>query len=144
MIRVVLDANVVVSGWLEARGPSGRLLEAASEGRFRVVLSFDILAEYRRGLGYPKVRRRLRVPPELVEAWLDALVLLADVVPGERTVAVVAADPDDDKYVAAALEGRASHLVSGDRHLLDLGTHEGVLILTPRAFLRLLESPAGA
>ena len=143
MLRVVLDANVVVSGWLEARGPSGRILQAAAEGRFRTILSPAVLDEYRRSLGYPKVRRRLRVPPELVDAWLDALVLLSDVVPGERRVAVVAADPDDDKYLAAALEGRASHLVSGDGHLLDIGTHEGVLVLPPRAFLGVLEGPAG-
>lgn len=143
MLRVVLDANVVVSGWLQALGPSARILDGAMAGRLRVVLSPAIVAEVRRSLGYPRVRRRLAVPAEVVEAWVDALVLLADVVPGERRVAVVAADPDDDKYLAAALEGRAAFVVTGDHDLLDLGTHEGVRMLPPRSFLEILAGGAG-
>jgi putative PIN family toxin of toxin-antitoxin system len=142
--RVVVDANVVVSGWLQALGPSARVLDAANAGRLRFVVSRAIVAEYRRSLGYAKVRRRLRVHSEVVEAWLDALSLLAEMVPGERRVAAVAADPDDDKYIEAALEGGATFLVSGDRHLLDLGTHEGVRILNPRSFLEVLERAGDA
>ncbi len=138
MLRVVLDANVVVSGWLQALGPSARILDVAMSGGLRVVLSPAIVAEYRRSLGYPKIRRRLTVAADVVEAWIDALALLSDVVPGERRVAVVAADPDDDKYLAAAIEGQASFVVSGDHDLLDIGTHEGVHILSPRAFLEIL------
>jgi len=139
VLRVVLDANVVVSGWLQALGPSARILDEAGAGRLRVVLSPAIIAEYRRSLRYTKIRRRLHVPVEVVEAWIDALVLLADVAPGDRRVAVVAADPDDDKYLAAALEGQASFVVTGDRDLLDVGSHEGVRIVSPRAFLEILE-----
>ena len=143
MLRVVVDANVVVSGWLQTLGPSARVLDAANAGRILLVVSPAIVAEYRRSLGYAKIRRRLRVAPEIIEAWLDALTLLVEVVPGERTVAVVKADPDDDKYLAAALEGGASILVSGDRHLLDLRTVEGVRVLNPRSFLVILERAHG-
>lgn len=47
-------------------------------------------------------------------------------------------DPDDDKYIAAAIEGRASFVVSGDPDLLDIKDHEGIRIVNPRAFLDLL------
>ena len=144
MLRVVLDANVVVSGWLQALGPSARIVDETVAGRLRVVLSPAIVAEYRRSLRYRKVRRRLSVPADVVEVWIDALVFRADVVPGGRKVEVVATDPEDDKYVAAALEGRASFVVSGDRDLLDVGAHEGIRILTPRAFLEVLEADAGS
>lgn len=143
MLRVVLDANVVVSGWIQALGPSARILDEATAGRLRVVLSPAIVADYRRSLGYAKVRRRISVPPDVVGVWIDALVLLSDVVPGERRGAVVPADPDDEKYLDAAVEGRVSFVVSGDRHLLDVGTHEGVRILAPRAFLEILEAGEG-
>ena len=49
-------------------------------------------------------------------------------------------DPDDDKYVAAALEGRAAYVVTGDQAFLALKEHEGVTIVTPRSFLDLLGS----
>jgi predicted nucleic acid-binding protein len=48
-------------------------------------------------------------------------------------------DPDDDKYLVAALEGRAGYLVSGDSDLLELHEYKGVHIVTAREFLRLLE-----
>ncbi len=44
----------------------------------------------------------------------------------------------DDKYIAAAIEGRASFVVSGDPELLDIKEHQGVRIVNPRAFLELL------
>ena len=40
--------------------------------------------------------------------------------------------------MAAAIEGRAAFLVTGDPDLLTLGEHEGIRIITPRAFLDLL------
>ena len=142
MFRVVLDANVVVSGLLQPKGPSGRILAGVIEGTVRAAVSPAIVDEYRRALGYSKIRRRLAASPDVVSAWVDALTLLAEVVPGDRRVTVVTADPEDDKYVGAALEGRATHLVSGDRHLLDIGTYEGIRVLSPREFLHVWERGA--
>lgn len=145
MLRAVLDANVVVSALIRPEGPAGRILERVARGAgVSIVLSPAMLDEYRRSLAYPKVRKYVKLPAPEVDAWVDALALLADIVPGERAVAVVAADPDDDKYLSAALEGRAPYVVSGDRHLLDVGVYEGVRIVTPRAFLELLEAHAGS
>jgi uncharacterized protein len=44
-------------------------------------------------------------------------------------------NPDDDKFVDAALSSGATVIVSGDCHLLALGTVEGIEILTARQFL---------
>ena len=47
----------------------------------------------------------------------------------------VCSDPDDDKFLAAAVGGRADYLVSGDiGHLLDLHEYKGVAIVSPREF----------
>ena len=76
---------------------------------------------------------------EDTQLWVTALGLVADVVEETRSVSAVVADPDDNKYLAAALEGRADVVVSGDKHLLDLGEYEGVRIVTPRVFLTMLK-----
>ena len=47
-------------------------------------------------------------------------VVLADVV-ADRQLSGVCEDLDNDKYLAAAFEGRASHVVAGDRRFLALG-----------------------
>ena len=57
---------------------------------------------------------------------------------GDVKTAGVSEDPDDDKYVGAAIEGRAAFVVTGDPNLLDIGEHEGIRIVNPRAFLHLL------
>jgi len=48
---------------------------------------------------------------------------------------VVAADPDDDKFVECALVAGAKIIVSGDRHLLDLDKYEDIEMLTAAQFL---------
>ena len=56
----------------------------------------------------------------------------------DNEIARVSRDPDDDEYVAAAIEGRASFVVSGDPDLLDIRERADVRIVNPRAFLDLL------
>jgi predicted nucleic acid-binding protein len=46
-------------------------------------------------------------------------------------------DPDDDKIVQCALIGGASHIVSGDKHLLALKSYQAIGILRPADFLSL-------
>jgi predicted nucleic acid-binding protein len=52
----------------------------------------------------------------------------------EDDLTVVTADPDDDKFLEAAVAGRVDYIVSGDPHLLDLDTFRGIDIITPRIF----------
>ncbi len=57
---------------------------------------------------------------------------------GNLRIHAVAADPDDNKYIEAAVEGLAQFVVTGDKHLLSLTSYENIRIVTPRAFLNLL------
>ena len=138
MHRAVLDANVYVSAALRPTGPPGQVLARfLRDVAFTLILSPAIAAEVRRALQYPKVRRALGPTPDAA-SWFDDIELLADLVTRDRLATPACADPDDDKYLAAALDGRAGWVVTGDRALLALGEHEGVRIVTPRAFLDLL------
>lgn len=138
MLRAVLDANVYVSAAVRPEGPPGRIIDRFLRGSvFEVVLSPAVVEEVLRALAYPKVRRFIRgdVEPEL---WFEDIVVLADLVASERTPPGVCEDPDDDKYIAAVLEGRAGVIVTGDRGLLALKEHQGIRVVTPRQFLDLL------
>jgi len=59
-------------------------------------------------------------------------------VPDQYKAVAVSRDPDDDKYIAAALEGRADFIVAGDSDLLSIREYEKIRIVRPRAFLDLL------
>jgi uncharacterized protein len=137
-VRVVLDANVYVSALIRPAGPPGQSLDKfLRSSAFELLLSPAIVEETLRAFRYPKVRRVLR-PGVNPEAWLEGIILLARLIAGDRTIRPLSQDPADDKYIAAALEGAAHIVVSGDADLLAIGQHEGIRILTPRAFLDLL------
>ena len=138
MLRVVLDANVYVSAIIRPEGPPGRVIERfLRDSAFEIVLSPAIVEETLRALAYPRVRKYVRrtADPEL---WFEDIVLLAELVAGDYAMSGASPDPDDDKYLAAAIEGRATLVVTGDPDLLALGAYEGVRIVSPRVFLGLL------
>jgi uncharacterized protein len=138
MLRAVLDANIYVSAAVRGDGPPGQIIERSlCDAAFEIVVSQAIVDEVLRALAYPKVRKYIRrgLDPEL---WFEDIVVLAQFVAGEYEVAAVSDDPDDDKYIAAAVEGRAAFIVTGDPDLLAPKEHEGIRIVSPRAFLDLL------
>lgn len=141
MLRAVLDANVLVSALIRPTGPPGQIVIRLLEGRaFELITSPAILNEVRRSLTYPRVRKYLIASDDELDLWVASLELIADTVKGRLRIKAVVEDPDDDKYIVAALEGRAQFIVSGDAHLLVLKAYEGVRIVTPRAFLDVLKS----
>jgi len=137
LLRAVLDANVYISAIIQPGGTPGKVLERfLSAASFHLVISPQIVDEVLRALAYPKVRKVLHgVDAQL---WFEDIVVLADLVAGAHEISRVSRDPDDDKYLAAAVEGRATHVVTGDQDLLSVGRFEDVEIVTPRAFLNLL------
>lgn len=138
MIRAVLDGNVYLSALIQPEGPPGKVVARfLREGAFELVLSPGIVEEVLRAFSYPKVRKYLRRGRD-PGPWFEDFVLLGDMVAGEVAVTGVCRDPEDDKYLAAALEGRAGYVVTGDRRFLDLKEYERVRIVTPRAFLDIL------
>ena len=139
MFRAVLDANVIISALIQPKGPSGRILTSLLQrNSFELVVSPGILAEVRRSLAYPKVRKYIKISDEDLDLWVAALELIAQPVDGKLRIHAVAADPDDNKYIEAAVEGLAQFVVTGDKHLLSLKSYENIRIVTPRVFVELL------
>ena len=143
-MRVVLDANIFASALIRPQGPPGQMLALLlRQHAFELVMSPAILEEVGRVLRYPRVRKHLAATDEELDLWLASLDIVAVPVEGALEVKAVAADPEDDKYLAAAVEGMAEVVVSGDDHLLALGSYEGIRIVTARAFLEMLKREAG-
>jgi len=135
VLRAVLDANVYVSAAVHPEGPPGRIIERfLREAAFEIVVSPAIVDEVLRALAYPKVRKYIPRTSE-PDLWFRDIVVLAQFVAGEYEIAGVSGDPDDDKYIAAAVEGLAEFIVTGDADLLALTAYEGIRIISPRAFL---------
>lgn len=137
MIRAVLDANIIVSGFPASSGTLAALIEHWRAGQFRIVVSYHIMREVERAWSKPYWQPRFA--PPLVERALAVLQIEGEVTPLTVPVEGVATHPEDDKVLATAISGRADYLVTGDWQLQRLGSYRGVGILSPRQFLALLE-----
>jgi putative PIN family toxin of toxin-antitoxin system len=131
-MRAVLDTNVIISGLLW-RGAPHRCLLAADAGLYEFVLADEIIDELRE-----KLIEKFENTVEEADQSVAGLARVAKIVELSGTSGWVPADPDDDKFVDAAIVAGANVIVSGDRHLRELGTVEGVRVLSPREFLDVL------
>ena len=59
-MRILLDTNIIVAGFLSPKGPPGRLVRAWLQGRFELVTSQEQLDELARVLGYQRLRSAKR------------------------------------------------------------------------------------
>jgi putative PIN family toxin of toxin-antitoxin system len=138
-VRIVLDTNVVVSALLWGGTPY-RLIQAAVDGALTLCTSPALLAELRGVLAREHLASRLERQSSSVEEALALYDGLAVTVSPETAPRVVVADPDDDHVIAAAVAAKADLVVSGDRHLLDLASHDGIRIVTPAEAVSIIPS----
>jgi putative PIN family toxin of toxin-antitoxin system len=137
MIRAVIDTNVLVSALIKPDSPAGPILRKLGEGNFQLIFSPAVLDELIRVLAYPKLRKKYKISREDMETVVAILVLRGEMVFPSRSIRVCR-DPHDDIFIEAAVSGSADYLVSGDSDLLALNKFEGVKILSPGDFLRIL------
>jgi putative PIN family toxin of toxin-antitoxin system len=131
-LRVACDTNVLVSAFIAA-GPPSRVLEEAIDSRLEFVLLSPAMVELERIL-----TGKLGFEPERWRAVEDLLVgLAADLAPAPSSPPeAVTGDLADDLILACAIQVKVEVLISGDRrHLLPVGEHRGVRIITPQALL---------
>ena len=134
MIRAVLDTNTIVSG-IGWSGPPQAILDATIQGKFLLLLSTDLLDELGRVLAYPRLQA---LPQMRVREVLALLPHIAIMVEPEERIAVVRRDPSDNRVLECAVAGEATHIVTGDKDLLDLKSFRSIPIMTPAVFLRIL------
>jgi len=122
--------------------PPHRILEAWHAGQFAMVTSGAIIAEVMRVLRYPRICDRYNLTEDDVATVVDSLRTDAEMVAGLYKVRR-SVEPADDMFLACALEGRAEYVISGDRHLLEIGSYHGALIVTPWQFAAVLAAEDG-
>jgi len=130
-MRVVLDANVLVSAALKRQSTPGAaahiverdhclLKSPATEQQLFEVVARSYLAT---------------VIPADTQAWLRKLMTAAELVTITERIAACR-DPTDDKFLELAVNGHADLIVSGDRDLLALDFFRGIPIVLPATFVQ--------
>ncbi len=122
MARVVFDTNVLVSAYAYGGRPA-ELMRRAITGELELVTSPALLAELARVLA-----DKLEFDADHVDAVVMQVARIAHIARPSHHLSVLADEPDN-RVLECAVEGGADSIVSGDRHLLDLGEYAGIPII---------------
>lgn len=128
--RIVVDTNVLISA-VFFKGKPEIILEAWRAGTLEIILSEEILHEYsevlkRLSAKYPSIETS-----GILSVFASGCRIVEPKVFGKQ----ICDDPDDDKFLAAAIGGEAEIVISGDKHLLDISGYSGIEILRPAEFI---------
>lgn len=134
MIKSVNDTNIWVAGINWDRGAGYQIRLHWEAGTFQHYISSQILYEIVRVL-----REVFDYPDEKLYEWYWLLLAGSHYVVPTTIVNAVDADPDDNKFLACAVDGGADWVVSEDKHLRRLKRYDSIQILRKQAFLAMLE-----
>jgi putative PIN family toxin of toxin-antitoxin system len=135
MARVTADTNIYVSAVMFG-GLPGTFLDLALIRAFTLVTSPTLLDELDETLRGEKFKLSAADSAK-IRTKLESVAAMT--IPVNRLDAVPD-DPDDNRVLECAVEGQADYIVSGDRHLLALGSFDDIPILTVRQFLNQLDT----
>jgi uncharacterized protein len=128
-VRAVFDTNIYISAFITPGGRGEAAYLRAVSGELELVTSVPILTELAR-----KLKEKFHWDDEQIKAAVRHVAGVAVVVKPMERLAVLADEPDN-RILECAREAGAELIVTGDRHLLDLVTYEGIAIVTLAAFL---------
>jgi uncharacterized protein len=138
-LRVILDTNIWLD-WLVFDDPSIAPIKAAvAARRAEILIDMPCEAELERVLGYDLGKKRTLDAAGrsacLAECRRVARRIDSKLPEKERARLPACRDPDDQKFLEAALAARAGFLVTKDRALLDMARYPAPFrILTPECF----------
>jgi putative PIN family toxin of toxin-antitoxin system len=135
VLQLVVDTNVIVTGFMSRRGASFALLQRFNDERWQINLSPALAFEY---------EETLRRTPELsyltakeIGEWIEDLCSIA-----KRHHRFpfrwrpLASDPDDDFVLELAINASADYIISYNERHLRAANKFGVQVVTPVGFLQ--------
>lgn len=142
---VVVDTNVLVAGVTIAHeaAPTAVIVDAMVAGRLPVLLSLNVLTEYRSVLLRPAIVSRHGLSESQVDTLLAAIVTHAMIEPAE-VCPIDPPDPDDAHVRALLCARHDAVLVTGDIELVEGSRAVAEFrdrVLQPAEFMKLWRDP---
>ena len=131
---IVLDTNVLVSGSIVPHGNPAFILDSWRSEKVQIITSLEILSEFQRVM-----LEKFNAPQNEVEVLNAFFIWKGYIVEPTQKFNVIKEDPSDNKFLEAAIEGKADYIVSGDKDLLRLGSFIGIKIISPAEMVDILK-----
>lgn len=133
-MRAVIDTNVLVSALIRRQGASGQVLQHLRDGNFTILYSVPLMVELVNVLSRPRIQSKYHIQADDIIALINMIRLRGELVSPNQKIEACR-DPKDNRFLEAAVEGKADTIVSGDADLLELREFEAIPILSVKEFL---------
>ena|SRR5579872_1829483 len=132
--RIVIDTNVLVSAALSKHSTPRKVLSIVLE-HHSLLVSEETLAELEEVFDRPKLNRYSRIEDRinLLRTLIDKSIIVAI-----NSHITDCPDPEDNKFLELAVDGKATYILSGDRDLLDMNPYRGIRIIPAAEFMQIL------
>ena len=135
ILKAVIDTSVMVSVAFAVQGLAKKLRDMIADGRFVLVTSKPILKELYQVLHYPHIVKRYSPSKDDISAFIALVIEHAIIVEGLYEINGISEDPNDDMFIACAMEGDAQYIVSRDPHLRNIKHYRGIQIIDATTFI---------
>lgn len=132
-MNVVLDTNVFISGIFWKGNFCSQIIDAWRKGKLTLVTSILIIEELTEILKDFKIQ----MPSDMIEAWRSMIIQNSILVEPKDRITIIE-HISDNKFLETAIEGNAKYIISQDKHLLDLTEYQGIKIILPEDFLKII------
>ena len=129
---VVFDTNILISALFSETGSPFRALALAKIGQIESVTCQEIMDEF-----LEKLLLKFKFSEDKAQSAIDEILSFSRIVEISGTLKAVPNDPDDDMVIECAVAGNASHIVTGDKHLLSLVKYQDIAIAKAADFVNL-------
>lgn len=136
MVRVVLDANVVVSSALSGEGNPALIFKMLLLGEIKNFTTNEIIDEIKEVLERPRITKRTSLVER--EFILNSFEEFSEKINPGITFNEVKDDPDDNKILECAVAAAVDYIISGDDHLLKFKNFRGIKIVNPAEFVKVI------
>ena len=135
ILKAVIDTSVMVSVAFAVQGLAKELRDMIADGRFLPVTSKPILKELYQVLHYPHIAKRFSPTKEDINTFMALIIERALIVEGLYEINGISADPNDDMFIACALEADADYIISRDPHLRNIKHYRRIQIIDAATFI---------
>lgn len=136
-MRVVLDSNVVLAGFLWS-GTCTQFFELANAGVIKTYTSSELVHEINDVLHRPKHAQHVANTGFTAKQLVNHYRRFAKRIPAQKFTQQICRDADDDAVLACALAAKAQMIITGDKDLLVLHPWREIQILNPANALKWL------
>ena len=133
MIKVTPDTNTLISATI-TKGNEFELLKLVKDGKIKLILSLEILNEFKEVISRPK----FNYPNKFIEDEVKKILEISEIVFPNLKINIIKDDPADNMVLECAETGKVDYIISGDDHLLKLKEYKNIKIVKTKSILEIL------